>query len=210
MTDHPTMQAAYSKRTAAVPHRDGRPPGAGQRPGPGSHRGERREPARYENPRRRSGAREASAAGDSRHRPRRHRRGGRPGRDALPARRRGVRHDRRRRRPSGVARPIRRRRRRLAGAQAGQSHACARRAALPLVFITAWEGLVDRMAVAAGQTVLVQGGAGGVGQMAIQIAEARGAEVFATGSPSQRGDDRAPRRQLHRPRPSRSRNLSRA
>jgi NADPH2:quinone reductase len=57
---------------------------------------------------------------------------------------------------------------------------------LPLVFITAWEGLVDRMAVRAGQTVLVLGGAGGVGQMAIQIARSFGADVFATGSPSSR------------------------
>ena len=55
---------------------------------------------------------------------------------------------------------------------------------VPLVFITAWEGLVDRMAVRAGQTVLVLGGAGGVGQMAIQIARVHGAEVFATGSAS--------------------------
>jgi NADPH2:quinone reductase len=55
-------------------------------------------------------------------------------------------------------------------------------AALPLIFITAWEGLVDRAAVRAGQKVLVQGGAGGVGHVAIQIARARGAEVFATGS----------------------------
>jgi NADPH2:quinone reductase len=55
-------------------------------------------------------------------------------------------------------------------------------AALPLVFITAWEGLVDRAAVHAGQKVLVHGGAGGVGHIAIQIARAHGAEVFATGS----------------------------
>jgi NADPH:quinone reductase-like Zn-dependent oxidoreductase len=55
---------------------------------------------------------------------------------------------------------------------------------MPLVFITAWEGLVDRMAVRAGQSVLVLGGAGGVGQMVIQIARAHGAEVFATGSAS--------------------------
>lgn len=53
-------------------------------------------------------------------------------------------------------------------------------ASLPLVFITAWEGLVDRAHVSAGQTVLVQGGAGGVGSMAIQIARAFGATVFAT------------------------------
>lgn len=55
-------------------------------------------------------------------------------------------------------------------------------AALPLVFITAWEGLVDRANVRAGQRVLVLGGAGGVGQVAVQLAKARGAEVYATGS----------------------------
>ncbi|MEW5515775.1 zinc-dependent alcohol dehydrogenase family protein [Pseudomonas asiatica] len=55
-------------------------------------------------------------------------------------------------------------------------------AALPLVFITAWEGLVDRANVRAGHTVLVHGGAGGVGQMAIQLAKTRGAKVCATGS----------------------------
>jgi len=54
-------------------------------------------------------------------------------------------------------------------------------AALPLNVITAWEGLVDRAAVQPGQTVLVQG-AGGVGQIAIQIARARGAVVFAVDS----------------------------
>lgn len=58
-------------------------------------------------------------------------------------------------------------------------------AALPLVAITAWEGLVDRARVQAGQTVLVQGGAGGVGHIAVQIARARGATVFATGSAGQ-------------------------
>ena len=55
-------------------------------------------------------------------------------------------------------------------------------AALPLIFITAWEGLVDRANVQAGQKVLVQGGAGGVGHIAVQLAHAFGAEVFATGS----------------------------
>src|SRR5277367_3163605 len=54
-------------------------------------------------------------------------------------------------------------------------------AALPLIFITAWEGLVDRAAVRPGQKVLIQG-AGGVGHIAIQVARAFGAEVFATGS----------------------------
>jgi NADPH:quinone reductase len=55
-------------------------------------------------------------------------------------------------------------------------------AALPLVVITAWEGLVDRASTRAGQRVLVHGGAGGVGHVAVQLALARGATVFATGS----------------------------
>ncbi|MEH6434939.1 zinc-dependent alcohol dehydrogenase family protein [Massilia sp. DD77] len=59
-------------------------------------------------------------------------------------------------------------------------------AALPLVFITAWEGLVDRARLAAGMKVLVHGGAGGVGHVAVQIARAAGAEVYATGSAQQR------------------------
>lgn len=58
-------------------------------------------------------------------------------------------------------------------------------AALPLIFITAWEGLVDRAHVEAGMTVLVHGGAGGVGHIAVQIAVAHGAQVFATGDASQ-------------------------
>lgn len=58
-------------------------------------------------------------------------------------------------------------------------------AVLPLVFITAWEGLVDRAQVHAGQRVLVHGGAGGVGHVSIQIARARGAQVWATGRPAQ-------------------------
>ncbi|UQE03074.1 zinc-dependent alcohol dehydrogenase family protein [Bradyrhizobium japonicum] len=59
-------------------------------------------------------------------------------------------------------------------------------AALPLIFITAWEGLIDRAALKAGQKVLIHGGAGGVGHIAIQIARAFGADVFATGSAAQR------------------------
>ena len=59
-------------------------------------------------------------------------------------------------------------------------------AALPLILITAWEGLVDRMAVKGGETVLIQGGAGGVGHIAVQISCARGAKVFATGSAGSR------------------------
>jgi NADPH2:quinone reductase len=58
-------------------------------------------------------------------------------------------------------------------------------AGLPLVLITAWEGLVDRARVRAGHKVLIHGGAGGVGHVAVQIARAFGAEVFATGSAGQ-------------------------
>jgi NADPH2:quinone reductase len=60
-------------------------------------------------------------------------------------------------------------------------------AALPLVAITAWEGLIDRAGVRPGQTVLVHGGAGGVGHIAVQLAGWRGARVFATVS----GEDKA-------------------
>ncbi len=59
-------------------------------------------------------------------------------------------------------------------------------AAIPLAFITAWEGLVDRARVQPGQSVLVQGGAGGVGRMVVQLALAFGAQVAATGRPAQR------------------------
>jgi NADPH:quinone reductase len=60
-------------------------------------------------------------------------------------------------------------------------------AALPLSTITAWEGLVDRASVHAGQKVLIHAGAGGVGHIAVQIAKARGAEVFATVSADKAG-----------------------
>ncbi len=59
-------------------------------------------------------------------------------------------------------------------------------AALPLVVITAWEGLVDRARVRKGQRVLIHGGAGGIGSVAVQLAVAQGAEVFATGSANSR------------------------
>jgi NADPH2:quinone reductase len=56
-------------------------------------------------------------------------------------------------------------------------------AAVPLAFITAWEGLVDRANVTEGKTVLIHGGAGGVGHIALQIAKAKGAQVFTTVEP---------------------------
>ncbi len=54
-------------------------------------------------------------------------------------------------------------------------------AALPLVGITAFEGL-QRAGTRAGQKVLVQGGTGGVGHVAVQLARHWGAEVYATAS----------------------------
>ena len=53
-------------------------------------------------------------------------------------------------------------------------------AALPLVGITAYEGL-QRAGISAGQNVLVHGGSGGVGHMALQLAKHYGANVFSTG-----------------------------
>lgn len=54
-------------------------------------------------------------------------------------------------------------------------------AALPLVGITAFEGL-QRAGTRAGQKVLVHGGTGGVGHVAVQLAKHLGADVYATAS----------------------------
>jgi NADPH:quinone reductase len=56
-------------------------------------------------------------------------------------------------------------------------------AALPLIFITAWEAMVDKANVQQGNSVLVHGGAGGVGHIAVQLAKAKGANVYATVRP---------------------------
>lgn len=53
-------------------------------------------------------------------------------------------------------------------------------AAIPLAGLTAWQALVDHGELRDGQSVLVHGGAGGVGHFAIQIAKARGARVLTT------------------------------
>lgn len=53
-------------------------------------------------------------------------------------------------------------------------------AALPLVAITVWEALLDRVNLKAGQTILIHAGAGGVGHIAIQFARHFGARVAVT------------------------------
>lgn len=54
--------------------------------------------------------------------------------------------------------------------------------AVPLVSLTAWQTLVGRGGLAAGQRVLIHAAAGGVGHVAVQIAKARGAHVIGTAS----------------------------
>ncbi|WP_163993574.1 zinc-dependent alcohol dehydrogenase family protein [Pyxidicoccus caerfyrddinensis] len=56
-------------------------------------------------------------------------------------------------------------------------------AAVPLAGGTAWDALVRRMQLRVGETVLIHGGAGGVGSFAVQIAKALGARVLATSGP---------------------------
>ena len=56
----------------------------------------------------------------------------------------------------------------------------AEAAALPLVALTAWQVLVDRAQIKAGQRVLIHAGSGGVGTVAIQLAKHLGAHVATT------------------------------
>lgn len=56
----------------------------------------------------------------------------------------------------------------------------AEAAVLPLVAITAWEGLIDQADIQPGDRVLVHAGTGGVGHIATQLAKWKGAQVFTT------------------------------
>ncbi len=56
----------------------------------------------------------------------------------------------------------------------------AEAAALPLVSITAWEALIDRIKLTNKQQILIHGATGGVGHIAIQIAKLKGAKVATT------------------------------
>jgi len=64
----------------------------------------------------------------------------------------------------------------------------AEAAGAPLVLITAWESLYDRGRLQAGQTVLIQAGAGGVGHVAVQLAKLQGAEVCTTVSSEEKAN----------------------
>jgi NADPH:quinone reductase-like Zn-dependent oxidoreductase len=55
-------------------------------------------------------------------------------------------------------------------------------ASLPLVGLTAWQALIDLAHLQAGQKVLIHGGSGGVGTLAIQLAKHLGAHVATTAS----------------------------
>ena len=55
-------------------------------------------------------------------------------------------------------------------------------AAVPMAALIAWQALFDTAALDAGQTVLMPGGAGGVGHLAIQLAKWKGAQVITTTS----------------------------
>lgn len=62
-------------------------------------------------------------------------------------------------------------------------------AALPISGLSAWQGLFEHGRLAAGQTVLIHGAAGGVGSVAVQLAREVGARVIGTGRAADR--DRA-------------------
>ncbi len=64
----------------------------------------------------------------------------------------------------------------------------AEAAAAPLALITAWEALCDRARLMAGQRLLIHGGAGGVGHLALQLAKLLGAQVCTTISSEAKAD----------------------
>ncbi len=61
-------------------------------------------------------------------------------------------------------------------------------AVMPVVGLTAWEALISRANIRSGQKILIHGGAGGVGHIALQIAVSMGAEVTATVSDTEKAE----------------------
>ena len=74
--------------------------------------------------------------------------------------------------------------RNLAPLSAGVEHIMA--AALPISGLTAWQGLFTHGQLQAGQTVLINGAAGGVGSLAVQLAREAGAQVIGAGRAANR------------------------
>jgi NADPH:quinone reductase-like Zn-dependent oxidoreductase len=74
--------------------------------------------------------------------------------------------------------------RNLAPLAADVDHTVA--AAIPISGLTAWQGLFDHARLAAGQSVLIHGAAGGVGSIAVHLAKEAGARVIGAG----RSEDR--------------------
>lgn len=60
-------------------------------------------------------------------------------------------------------------------------------ASLPLVAITAWLALIERVNIQPGQRVLIHGASGGVGALALQLAIFKGARTFTTTSEEKKG-----------------------
>ena len=58
----------------------------------------------------------------------------------------------------------------------------AQAASIPLVGLTAWQGLFDEAKLKKGQSILIHAGAGGVGSIAIELAKVAGAKVYTTAS----------------------------
>ncbi|HET7284868.1 MAG TPA: NADP-dependent oxidoreductase [Nitrososphaeraceae archaeon] len=59
-------------------------------------------------------------------------------------------------------------------------------AALPLVGVSAWRALTENIGLSKGQRILIHGGAGGIGSIAIQLAKYLGAEIATTVSANDR------------------------
>lgn len=58
----------------------------------------------------------------------------------------------------------------------------AQAAAMPIAALTAWQALFEQAQIQKGQSILIQGGAGGVGSFAIQFAKQAGAYIYTTAS----------------------------
>lgn len=69
-----------------------------------------------------------------------------------------------------------------------KSLSMAEAAALPLVTITAWEALFEKIKLSSAHKILIHGGTGGVGHVAIQLAKWAGAEVYATVSSPEKAE----------------------